>query len=247
MDISKFKSSFTNFLRPNLYRVEFDFKKFNPSKYADMEKVSMLCKDAAFPFFTFNLTESFYNGKKHFTAQEIDFDPVNLVFMVDSDGNVLNFLTAWKNQIVDANHNYGFRDDYIATVTISMLDQTSSSLIQSALTTTSKYDDEIASVVRTAKYIEDEISRYTSVLRDLEDMSSDVATVKLHNAFIVNIDEMPLGYGNNDQISEVSVSLNFDYAEYNLDKQMTTETDIFTSVVSQAETIINDVTNVFNF
>lgn len=171
MDISKFKSSFTNFLRPNLYRVEFDFKKFNASSYANMETISMLCKDAAFPFFTFNLAETHYNGRKHFSAQEIDYDPVNLVFMVDSDGNVLNFLTAWAKEIVDTNYNYGFRDDYIATITISILDQTPSDLIQKA-------------------------------------------TVKLYNAFIVNVDEISLGYDNTNQISEISVSFNFDYAEY---------------------------------
>ena len=192
MQISKFKSAFTNFQRPNLYRVDFAFKSFQPSVNVKLEAVSLLCKEAAFPFFTFNLAESFYNGYKHSTVQQIDYDPVNLTFMIDTNGSVLTFLREWSYAIKDEFHNFGFRDDYVADITINMLDQRTSEFVHSL----------------------DKVDK--SILNNLNSNEIITAKVVLRNAFPVNIDSIPLSYESNDEISTVSVALNFDFADYGI-------------------------------
>ena len=139
MDLSLIKRFFSgsDFLRPNRYRVEFHTKFSKPtdtdSKITEsMSKVqeiyssftnemSLLCKSVSFPFYTFNTIDSFVNNKNNSVIEKIDFDPVTFTFYVDAEKKILNFIRDWKNVIIDENFRYGYKDDYVTDITITML------------------------------------------------------------------------------------------------------------------------------
>lgn len=149
MDISYIQRFFggSDFLRPNRYEVIFytyfsemdkgidkgtDFvseKLGKFGKYIDTKKIAKsifnkdlgkLCKSTSFPFQTFNTIDSFVNNKNNSVINKIDYDPVSFTFWVDADKVILNFLTIWKNAIIDQKFRYGYKDNYMADIEIIM-------------------------------------------------------------------------------------------------------------------------------
>jgi hypothetical protein len=118
--IEKFKSAFTDILRPNLYKVHID----TPSGIDFTEDLQNMVVEASFPFFTFNTTNSFYNNKENSIVNKIDFDPITLTFLVDSDKKVLQFFNGWKNLIIDEHHRYGYKDDYKGNIEVTLIERT---------------------------------------------------------------------------------------------------------------------------
>lgn len=116
MDIEKFKSSFTDLLRPNRYKVIFHtpFAEFD-------EGLGFICKNTSFPFYTFNTIKTFFNNRDNFVINKVDYDPVSFTFMVDKNKKILSFVNKWKEQIIDENYLYGYKDDYKAEIEIILL------------------------------------------------------------------------------------------------------------------------------
>lgn len=122
MFIDQFRASFRNFLRPNLYEVEFHEIDIKGITSNELRKMTLLCKEASFPFLTFNVAEMFYNGLKKETVQGADYDPVTLNFMIDDNSTPIKFANNWINAIKDVNQNFAFRNEYTSNILIIMKD-----------------------------------------------------------------------------------------------------------------------------
>ncbi len=127
MLISKFKSTFTNFHRPNLYRVYFN----NPSAISAAisgdstfqgEDINFLCKDATLPFFTLNNKQFMLGNRKHNIVQDLDYDPANFVFYVDDQNKLFTFINDWLSLQVNSDHQLGYKDEYVGNVEVDLLD-----------------------------------------------------------------------------------------------------------------------------
>lgn len=121
--IDKFKSSFSDFLRPNIYALYIFPKTAFTTDIIDNNRIGMLCHEATFPFYTFNTNSYWYNNKKTSFVDNIDYDPVSFSFYVDRDNIILSFFEAWRKQIIDDDHKIGFYDDYVSVVEIELFDR----------------------------------------------------------------------------------------------------------------------------
>lgn len=117
-NINDIKSNFTNFLRPNLYRVYITA----PFSNGFDENIFFLCKNAAFPFHTINTEKFFYNNINYNFAQSIDYDPINLVFTLDNQNKVFSFFDDWNNLIKNEDHQIGYKSDYAGQIDIEVVD-----------------------------------------------------------------------------------------------------------------------------
>lgn len=117
-NISDIKSNFTNFLRPNLYRVYITA----PFSSGIDESIFFLCKNAAFPFHTINTEKFFYNNINYNFAQSIDYDPINLVFTLDNNNKVFSFFDEWNGIIKNDNRQIGYKSDYAGQIDIEVVD-----------------------------------------------------------------------------------------------------------------------------
>ena len=119
--IDDFKSSFSDFLRPNLYAV-YVFPKTGFYPQND-NKVGLLAHEATFPFFTFNTNDFWYNNLPMSAVSKVDYDPAAFTFYVDKDNVILGFLDAWTKQILGSDRTIGFYDDYVARVVVELFDR----------------------------------------------------------------------------------------------------------------------------
>jgi len=113
MDIEFFKSQFSDFLRPNRYRVFF-------RTFVD-ESISAICKNVTFPFYTFNTLTGTINNKSNTVINKIDYDPVSFTFYIDKEKRILKFINKWKERIIDEYYRFGYKDDYKIDIDIEML------------------------------------------------------------------------------------------------------------------------------
>lgn len=119
--INDFKTSFSDFLRPNLYAVYF-FPKKNFFQQ-DKNQIGMLSHETTFPFMTFTTNSFWYNNKETFFVNKIDYDPASFNFYVDRDNIILGFFDAWIKQIIDSEHRLGYYDDYVSTIEVELFDR----------------------------------------------------------------------------------------------------------------------------
>lgn len=188
MDIEKFKSSFSDIMRPNKFKVEFQTPFNLGLDNSEMQQITYLCKSASFPFGTIEKSESYYNGLKHGLASGIDFDPVSLVLYSDTDQKVMTFLSNWYKKIspnkkgsntgMKSHGLFEYPSNYYGTIHISLIHK----------------DNSGASI----------------------DGFKILKSVKLIDAYPTNIDSIPLSYDSNDQVMEMTVSFEFNNLEYSL-------------------------------
>lgn len=123
MFIDRFRASFRDFLRPNLYEVEFhEMPQIEGITSFDLRNMTLLCKEASFPFLTFNVAETFYNGIKKETVQGADYDPVTLNFMIDDNSTPIKFANNWIKAIKDEHQNFAFKKEYSSNIVIILKD-----------------------------------------------------------------------------------------------------------------------------
>jgi len=120
MSIEKFKSQFSDLLRPNYYEI---LIKPPSSLNAQSEILSFLCSATDFPFETIQTMEMVTHSQKRLIATGIDFDPITVTFLLDSTGKVLDFFQKWKSIIITDDFKAGYYEDYIGTIEIYMLDR----------------------------------------------------------------------------------------------------------------------------
>ena len=127
INISQFKNSFFDYLRPNHYRV--DFKKpgslsfFNDSlSFSVSENLSAFCKSTSFPFFTFDTASIMLNNKSNTVINKIDYDPVSFTLNVDNHKEVLKFILDWKKTIINDKYQFAYKDEYKLDIDIVLLD-----------------------------------------------------------------------------------------------------------------------------
>lgn len=188
MLINKIKTYFPNYLRPNLYRVIITTPFSN--KYAD--ELTVLCKDATLPFFTLVTKQIMVNNRKSNIVQDVDYDPANFVFYLDSTNIVLSFFDEWMQLQKPTGdylsggaftHGIGYKEEYAGRVEIELLDNLGNTKLYCILM----------------------------------------------NAFPTNINDISLGYDQNDAISTLTTNFVFDEVFYILGNNNGYEPDEYTS------------------
>ena len=121
MDIDKFKSQFSDILRQNRFIIEI-FPPEAVRKEINLELVSCMAVSASLPFGKIIQKEKLRYGKKYQIATNWDLDPVNISFLVESKGKILDFFKKWKDLIVDDENLMSYLKEYAGTINIMMLD-----------------------------------------------------------------------------------------------------------------------------
>lgn len=98
MNLSEFKSNFNNGVRPNLYRMEIS---------GIPEKLRFVCKTAQIPGKTIGTIEVPFLNMKHKIAGDVQFDPLSLTVMMDTDFQVRNGIESWMETIKNNDAAYG--------------------------------------------------------------------------------------------------------------------------------------------
>jgi len=119
--IDELTSSFSDFLRPNLYAVYIFPKSITTGTGKNV--IGMLCHEAVFPFHTFTTNSYWYNNKETSFINKIDYDPATFTFYVDRDNVLFDFFNKWNKNIYNEDHQFGFYDDYISTIEIEIFDR----------------------------------------------------------------------------------------------------------------------------
>lgn len=121
MDIDTFKAQFSDILRQNRFIVEI----FPPEKVREeinLELVSCLAISTSFPFGKIIEKEKLRYGKKYKIATNWDLDPINITFLVESKGKILDFFKKWKDLIINDENLMSYLKEYAGNINIMMLD-----------------------------------------------------------------------------------------------------------------------------
>jgi len=121
MDIDKFKSQFSDILRQNRFIIEI-FPPEAVRKDINLELVSCMAVSTSFPFGKIIEREHLRYGKKHKIATNWDLDPINISFLVESKGKILDFFKKWKDLIIDSENLMSYYNEYAGKINIMMLD-----------------------------------------------------------------------------------------------------------------------------
>jgi len=119
--LDELKTSFSDFLRPNIYVIYITLNK--PFHQQDTNLIGILCHEATFPFYTFTTNSFFYNNVESHILNKIDYDPATFNFYVDKDNVILGFFDSWFKRMLNENHQFGYYDDYVSTIDIEMYDR----------------------------------------------------------------------------------------------------------------------------
>jgi transcription termination factor NusB len=124
MSMSTIKAQFSDLLRSNMFEVIIE----PPKALGVVDEnggnlLKFLVATCDFPFETIQTNQYYALSRKFMYATEVDFDPFNITFLLDSGGRVLEIFQNWKNLIVNVDHKMGYYDDYIGRMTITMIDR----------------------------------------------------------------------------------------------------------------------------
>lgn len=132
MDIDKFKQQFNDILRNNRFMVEF----FPPEKVrenSNLELINCLAISCNFPFGKIIEKEKLRYGKKHKIAINWDLDPINITFLSESKGRILDFFKKWKDILVDSENLMSYYNEYTGRINILMLDVQEQNIFEAEL------------------------------------------------------------------------------------------------------------------
>lgn len=91
-----------------------------------LDTYEFLCEGVDFPFFTFNTVTEKYAHKINKSVNAIDYDPITLIFGIDSglfgNNRAMNMFLDWAELIRPNNGLYGYLEDYAGTIEIDFLD-----------------------------------------------------------------------------------------------------------------------------
>lgn len=132
MDIDKFKSQFSDILRQNRFIIEI-FPPDAVRKEINLELVSCMAVSTSLPFGKIIQKEKLRYGKKYQIATNWDLDPINISFLVESKGKILDFFKKWKDLIVDDENLMSYLKDYAGTINIMMLDVQEQNIFEAKL------------------------------------------------------------------------------------------------------------------
>ena len=123
MDIETFKAQFSDLLRPNRFKVEI----IPPSELKKKQKItdtllSCMAQETSFPFGKIVEKKKTRYGKTDTLITNWDYDPVNVTFLLESKGFLLEFLKAWKDITIDSDYRLSYYSEYVGEVVIYMLD-----------------------------------------------------------------------------------------------------------------------------
>jgi hypothetical protein len=157
---------------------------------ANSRDLVFFCKNAAIPGMSFSAVESQHVGQfRKMMPMTINVEPVQTIFMLDSDHQIMSFFHGWMQQVVNYStaagpfaevggrlpYEVNYKDDYGATVVIRQY--------------STNYQ-------KTGQYYE----------------------VKIENAFPIMIGDVDLAWENNDSFSVLPVSFQYDRIEYTGEK-----------------------------
>jgi hypothetical protein len=131
MNIDTLKEKFKDFLRSNYFEVEIEPPKLLSG--FDTSFLKYLVVSCDFPFETINKEELVVMSRKFIIGSDIDFDPIAVTFLCDSDGKMLSFFNAWKTLIIDDDKKMGYFDDYTGKMTIRMIDRKLNTVFETTL------------------------------------------------------------------------------------------------------------------
>ena len=190
--INEFKSQmdyFGGLARGSLFSVQIMPPK-GVSSRANSRDMVFFCKNAAIPGFSINATQVDQVGQfRKLMPQSINIEPVQAIFMLDSDHQVLRFFHTWMQSIV----NYGTKAGDFAEV-------------DGKLPFEVGYKDEYACriVIRQYSTNYQKTGQYYEVILD--------------NAFPLMIGDVDLAWENNDSYSVLPVSFQYDRIEVSGEK-----------------------------
>jgi hypothetical protein len=134
MQIDDFKTKFNDVLRPNYYEVIIDpptsLKQNSSFKIDNYDILPLLAVNVDFPFETIERIDHIIYSRKYKIANNIDFDPFNITFVLDSKGLILDFFNRWKDLIYDSDFKMNYYDEYIGKITIRMMDRMSQNIFE---------------------------------------------------------------------------------------------------------------------
>ena len=186
--INEFKSQmdyFGGLARGSLFSVQIMPPK-GVSSRANSRDMVFFCKNAAIPGFSINATQVDQVGQfRKLMPQSINIEPVQAIFMLDSDHQVLRFFHTWMQSIV----NYGTKAGDFAEV-------------DGKLPFEVGYKDDYACRIVIRQY---SVNYQTS---------GQYYEVVLDNAFPIQIGDVDLAWENNDQYSVLPVSFQYDRIQF---------------------------------
>lgn len=120
-------------------------------RWTDARNILIRCEGASLPAANFQMAELFRHG---YGAQEssphnIQFEPVNLTFLLDGKSEIYSFWYEWLNAIMNFNRSSGlntpdrygkdpyemsYKDDYATEIKILIYNENADAVIQSTLT-----------------------------------------------------------------------------------------------------------------
>lgn len=138
-------------VRSNAFMVNIVPPKILRSKWPTGKNLIIRCDSASLPAVNLQMGELFRHG---FGAQEssphnVQFEPVNLSFILDMAGEVYNFWYSWMNGIMNFNRSKGlntkdeygklpyemaYKDDYASEIKVIMYNEASDTILQSTMT-----------------------------------------------------------------------------------------------------------------
>jgi len=190
--INEFKSQmdyFGGLARGSLFSVQIMPPKGVASR-ANSRDMIFFCKNAAIPGFSVNATQVDQVGQfRKMMPQTLNIEPVQAIFMLDSDHQVMTFFHTWMQQIV----NYGTRAGDFAEV-------------DGKLPFEVGYKDEYACRIIIRQYSTNyqKTGQYYEVILD--------------NAFPLMIGDVDLAWESNDSYSVLPVSFQYDRIEVSGEK-----------------------------
>ena len=130
--LNTFLQTFKNgFVHPNLFKATFSAI---PSLSKYMEKLSSACKSAQIPGITFTEASYYHDGYTHKFVSGADYDPFPMTFIVDggSESDVIKCFDEW-NELIYKDGQFGFKEDYEATLDIEMYNRDQSVLYKTKM------------------------------------------------------------------------------------------------------------------
>jgi hypothetical protein len=190
--INEFKSQLDWFggpARGSLFEVQI-IRPNNVRSRANSRDLIFFCKNASIPGIVFNSTSNEQVAQfRKMQPMTVNTEPVQAIFMLDSDHQVLSFFHSWAQNIV----NYGTSAG-------------SFSEVNGKLPFEIGYKDDYACRIIIRQYS----TNY--------DVSGQYYEVVLDNAFPMAIGDVDLAWENNDSFSVLPISFQYDRIQYNGEK-----------------------------
>ena len=186
--INEFKSQMDWFggpARGSLFEIQISRPK-NVKSRANSRDLTFFCKNASIPGIVFGAVQNDQVGQfRKMMPMSVNTEPVQAIFMLDSDHQVMSFFHSWAQNIV----NYGTASG-------------SFSEVDGKLPFEIGYKDSYSCRIIIRQYS----TNY--------DVSGQFYEVILDNAFPIQIGDVDLAWENNDQYSVLPVSFQYDRIQF---------------------------------